>query len=171
MRALLARPFRALATTPDRRAWAETGIAIAGLVILFGPIGFATGLLRFDPKPWPEALMVVMIALPIPALTEEFVFRGWLPSQREAVRPPTMAILLTTLAYSAWHVVQARLFSGAEVFLRVDFLLITVALGLACGVLRYRSGSLWPPILLHWTAPAAWLSMFGGPSLARLLQS
>lgn len=164
---MLRRAIRALLAPPSGRAWFETAAAIIGLFSVLGPALWASGLVRYDPRPWTEALLLAAVALPIPAVAEEFVFRGPIPAQGET-RHPLPWILGSALIFSAWHVVQAFLFTGAEVFLRPDFLAATLAIGLACGVLRHRSGSLWPPIMLHWVAPAAWLSLFGGPSLARL---
>jgi predicted Abi (CAAX) family protease len=168
LKTLLARSLRALRTPPGPRGWLETAVGIAGVYLLLGPALLASGLLRYDPRPWLEALLVIAIALPIPAICEEFVFRGPIPSRGETGRP-ILWILASTLVFSSWHVVQARVFAGAEVFMRPDFLAATLVIGGVCGVLRYRTGSLWPPILLHWIAPSTWLSLFGGPSLARLL--
>ncbi len=57
---------------------------------------------------------------------------------------------------------------AGPLFLRPDFLAWTVALGLVCAVLRRRSGSLWPPVLLHWAAVVAWQGWLGGPGLEAL---
>ncbi len=128
-----------------------------------GPAGFATGLLRWAPQPFQLGSAAGVFV--IPALGEELLFRGvWIPDRSEgggAARP----ILWTTIAFSLWHVLETRwLPRAAPLFLRADFLAWTALLGLACAILRRRSGSLWPPVILHWAAVVAWETWLGGPS-------
>ena len=54
--------------------------------------------------------------------------------------------------------------AAAKVFLRPDFLLCCAVLGLACAIMRYRTGSLWPAVLLHWAVVVVWQTWWGGVS-------
>lgn len=80
-------------------------------------------------------------------LLEEFLFRGVLQPWLGARIGPGAAILATGLAFGAFH-----LEPGA-------FPTLTV-LGLVFGWAAWRSGSLWPPILLHalWNGGLVWLN-------------
>jgi predicted Abi (CAAX) family protease len=105
-----------------------------------------------------------------PGLGEEAPFRGALvPDRRESIRPLTPILLSTTL-FCLWHVAEASTFlpKARPLFLRPDFLAWTVLLGLACAVLRRRSGSLWTAVLLHWAAVVVWEGWLGGPGAAEL---
>ena len=163
MRPLLHRLRTGLTTLPRWRDGLELLLAAALLAAIVGPIGLATGLVRWEPRPiQPGAIAGVFF---IPALGEELIFRGpWIPDRGEttgAARP----ILWTTIAFSLWHILETTwLPRAAALFRRPDFLAWTVLLGLACAILRRRSGSLWPPVILHWMAVVAWETWLGGPA-------
>ncbi len=160
---LLRRLKRGLTNLPRARDWLELALAAALLALIVGPAGFAIGLLRWAPQPFQLGSAADVFV--IPALGEELLFHGlWIPDRSEsggAARP----ILWTTIAFSLWHVLETRwLPRAAPLFLRADFLAWTALFGLACAILRRRSGSLWPPVILHWAAVVAWETWLGGPS-------
>ncbi len=145
----------------------DTICATAALAAVIGPAGFYLGLLKFDPNPLPEAALDALVAFLVPALAEELVFRGPIPSRGETKRPMVW-VLGSTLLFVLWHGLEGLIFPGAQALLRGDFLAISGALGLACAYLRHRSGSLWPAVVLHWVIATAWLTLFGGPSIRQL---
>lgn len=160
-----------LARWPDGRGWALAA-AVGGLALAAElAIGLAGGFLRPAPPDWsvlPGALLVAMAA---PALGEEAVFRGLFVPDRDETARPWPAILATTVVFVLWHVVEALTFmpGAAPVFLRADFLATTAVLGLACGWLRWRTGSLWPAVALHWLEVAGWQIWFGGGMVAKAI--
>ena len=160
---LLDRLRRGLVKAPGWRDLAELGLAGVALTVLVGPAGLTTGLLHWAPRPLQlgPALGIIVV----PALGEELMFRGpWIPDRTEPASP-WPAILATTAAFCLWHVLEtAWLPKAAPLFLRPDFPAWTVLLGLTCAILRRRSGSLWPPVILHWAAVLAWETWLGGPS-------
>jgi predicted Abi (CAAX) family protease len=160
---LLRRLVSALTTLPGPRDWLELLAAAAALALIVGPAGIATGLLRWAPRPL--ALIPAFSAFVIPALGEELMFRGpWIPDRSEA-GGAGRAILWTTIAFVLWHMLETIwLPRAATLFTRPDFLAWAALLGLACAILRRRSGSLWPPVVLHWAAVVAWETWLGGPS-------
>ena len=104
MRPLLHRLRTGLTTLPRWRDGLELLLAAALLAAIVGPIGLATGLVRWEPRPiQPGAIAGVFF---IPALGEELIFRGpWIPDRGEttgAARP----ILWTTIAFSLWHILE-----------------------------------------------------------------
>lgn len=168
---LLRRLMAALTTWPTPRQWlVAAAVGLAALAIE-GAIGLGGGFLRPAPADWSVLPFSLALALIVPALGEEMVFRGLLIPSRADNRDATLALLLSTAAFVAWHVVEALTFmrGAAPVFLRADFLATTAVLGLACGVLRHRTGSLWPAVALHWLEVAIWQIAFGGGQVARML--
>ena len=41
-------------------------------------------------------------------------------------------------------------------------------LGLGCALIRWRTGSLWPAVALHWLVVVTWQTLLGGPGLDAL---
>ena len=93
----------------------------------------------------------------VPAIAEELVFRGLLlPSALEGVGALAMGpwIALSVGVFVAWHGVRIGLRGGGpRIQLAEPRLLVRLSLlGGACAVAYVISGSLWPPVLLHWLA-------------------
>ena len=164
------RVLRALAMPPRPRDLAELGLAGLALAAVVGPIGLATGLLAWRPRPLGEVAMLALPALIAPGLGEEIPFRAALIPDRGEAAHSGLAILGSTALFCLWHVVEAQTFipKAKTLFLRPDFLAWTVLLGLACAALRRRSGGIWTPVLLHWVAVVAWEGWLGGPGLGEL---
>ena len=164
MKTLLRRLASGLTTLPRPLDWLELLVAVVLLAVIVGPAGLATGMLRWAPQGTGVLLSSALSVIFIPALGEELLFRGpWIPNRSEGVRP-LWPIIISTAAFSSWHVLETIWLPGARpLFLRADFLAWTALLGIACAVLRFRSGSLWPPVILHWAAVVAWETWLGGP--------
>ena len=77
------------------------------------------------------------------------------------------AILLSTLAFVAWHPFNALLFNHSAIPLFLDpwFLVITAALGVTCGYGYVVSRSIWVPVIIHWSTVCAWVLLLGGRNL------
>jgi len=87
------------------------------------------------------------------------------PARDEAARPWT-SIALSTVLYVAWHPLEALTFlPKATMFLRPDFLACTAILGLGCALMRWRTSSLWPAVLLHGGFVVVWQTWLGGVRL------
>jgi predicted Abi (CAAX) family protease len=122
-------------------------------------------LIAYAPRAPGEIAFIALRAFFIPALGEELVFRAALiPGPDEGVKP-ALPIAISTLVFTLWHVTEtAFLPNSAATFLRPDFLTLAALLGVACAILRWRSGSIWTAVALHWIAVVAWQGWFGGPS-------
>jgi len=164
------RLVRAAITLPRAHDLVELGLAGAGLALVVGPLGFWTGLLVWRQRAPAEIMALAASALLAPGLGEEAPFRGLLIPDRTETDRACLAIAGSTGLFCLWHVVEALTFlpKARSLFLRPDFLAWTVLLGLACAMLRRRSGSIWPPVLLHWIAVVAWQGWLGGPDAAAL---
>ncbi len=160
---MFARLLSALITLPTARGWALCGAVALITGALMAVIGFATGLYALTPTA-PGLPLRLLTVLFVPALGEEIPFRGLLAPGPEAKRP-WLAIAISTALYVAWHPLEALTFlPHATMFLRPDFLICTAILGLGCAVMRWRTGSLWPAVLLHGGFVVVWQTWLGGVS-------
>ncbi|MDR7116768.1 type II CAAX prenyl endopeptidase Rce1 family protein [Caulobacter sp. BE254] len=161
----LRRLRRALTTLPDARGWVLCGLVAAVTGGAMAALGFSTGLYAVTPTE-PGLPLRLLTVLFVPALGEEIPFRGLLvPARDEAARPRT-AITLSTALYVAWHPLETLTFlPKATMFLRPDFLACTAILGLGCALMRWRTGSLWPAVILHGGFVVVWQTWLGGVRL------
>jgi uncharacterized protein len=159
------RLITSLRTAPSARGWVFCAAISAVTLALMIIIGFTTGLYHLTP-PQPGLALRLLTVFFIPALGEEVPFRGLLTPGPSESRRPWLAIAVSTALYTLWHVVEGLTFlrSAAHVFLRPDFLACCAVLGLGCAITRYRTGSLWPAVLLHWTLVVIWQTWLGGVS-------
>ncbi|KRA61474.1 peptidase [Caulobacter sp. Root655] len=152
---------RSLTTLPTTRGWALCGLIALATAALMVAIGFTTGLYALTPTV-PGLPLRLLTVLFVPALGEEIPFRGLLVPGPEA-RRPWGAIALSTVLYVAWHPLEALTFMPrATMFLRPDFLACTAILGLGCALMRWRTGSLWPAVILHGGFVVVWQTWLGG---------
>lgn len=91
----------------------------------------------------PAWLLVACLAL-APAVIEEFCFRGFLFTALRNVLSPARVIVLTALIFGLFHVVTGNM-------LLIERFVPTTLLGLILGWLAYRTGSVWPGVLMHLT--------------------
>lgn len=134
------------------------------------PLGFATGLLKWQPVTSVYlALKISATSLIAPALPEEIVFRVLLfplPTQ-DLEELPVVSAIASILVFVIYHPVNALCFfpQGRWLFCKPIFLLLAGLLGLVCTVSYWQSASLWLPVGIHWLAVTVWLTAFGGYSL------
>jgi predicted Abi (CAAX) family protease len=166
-RRLYARLVSSLTTWPDAAGWGFSAAVGAATLAAVGAVGFSSGLYALHPanlNGMPVRLLTVLIA---PAIGEETVFRGLLiPSRGETARP-TPQIVFVTSVFILWHLVEAKFIlpAAAPLFERPDFLGCAGLVGLGCAVIRWRTGSLWPAVVLHWLMVTVWQTWLGGLTL------
>lgn len=161
-----ARLRRAVTTVPTRRDWLELLVVTAIVAGVAAPLGMATGLLHYEPRPALQIAEAAAIVIFIPAIGEELPFRALLVPDRSEAARALWPIILSTAVFTGWHVVET-LWQPKEraLFTRPDFLAWAAWLGLWCAILRRRSGSVWPGVILHWGTVVAWIGWLGGPDL------
>jgi ABC-2 type transport system permease protein/sodium transport system permease protein len=87
--------------------------------------------------------LLVLFALAItPAFVEELFFRGYLFNAIAAAGKAPRAVLVTALLFGVFHV----LVGGT---LALERIIPAALMGLVLGWVRWRSGSVWPGMLLH----------------------
>ncbi len=174
--------LRAACRIPTRRAWAEAALLFAIFTALTALIGLGGGLFEYSPHVDRALLITAVVAVFVPALGEELVFRVLLQP-----RPPTYPsssgltggtrdrpiksdedagrdgkrwpFTLPSIAlFVLWHPVQVWLGlpMAQPVFLDLRFVIIAALLGIACTISWQRSGSIWPAVAIHWAAVIGW---------------
>lgn len=110
---------------------------------------------RNDPDAF---LLLAVIALIVPALGEELVFRGILQPRQFDAAGDWILSALSLVAFIAWHPIQVWLGlpMAQAVFTDPSFLTLVAVLGALCTALTHRSGSLWPSVILHWSVVVIW---------------
>ena len=88
--------------------------------------------------------LVLLTMAAAPALFEEWCFRGYLFSALRRVMSPARVIAITAVVFALFHVLTGSM-------LLIERFLPTAFLGLVLGWVAWRTGSLWPGIVLHVT--------------------
>lgn len=86
--------------------------------------------------------VVILTGAIVPAVAEEFFFRGFTLSAMLSKLTPLHSILFTSALFGMFHVIAGSILSFEK-------LLPTFILGIALGFLAVRSQSLWPGVALH----------------------
>lgn len=151
-------------TPPRIRDWAEALVMLAFLAAVALGLANWSEALSWDPNlprlraDWPSFLALAAMAVLVPTLGEELVFRALLqPERLSGVRSHVGAAASLAL-FILWHPAQVWTgwFTGQAVFLNPGFLLVAAGLGLACTISVHRSGSLWPAVAMHWVIVVVW---------------
>lgn len=163
------RLISSLVTWPSRQGWADCVVPGLAALAAIAAVAFTNGFVAWRPDM--AKLLHLPVILVIPAFTEELLFRGALPARGETQRP-VLWLSLGVLVFTLWHVVEALTFlPSARLFLHPAFLACAAALGLACALMRYRTGSLWPGVLFHALVVWLWQGFLAGPGVAELLRA
>ena len=160
----LARAAKRLRTWPGARDWAEAAGMLVILALAGGLIGLWSNALRFDPSPPglstdpPSFLILAAVAVVVPSLAEELIFRGVLQPGRTDSPAALAGAAVSLAAFILWHPIQVWIgwFTGQAVFLTPAFLMMAGLLGLACTISVHRSGSLWCAVAIHWVVVVVW---------------
>ncbi len=167
--ALLLRRCGDALVTPLNGSGMALSLALLGVyAALVVPAGLRSGFLAIRPRPpapgpllWRAAGLLVM-----PALLEELLFRiALLPHPLEGASPANLLawaalslglfVLYHPLAAAWWYP------AGRGIFGDPRFLVACTLLGLLCTAAYLATGSLWPPVLLHWVVVLVWLEALG----------
>ncbi len=87
---------------------------------------------------------------------EELYWRGFVHSEMSGRQPRSVAILLIAACYASYHGVTVFLLVG-DLSIALIFLAAILAAGLGWGWLREKTGSVWPALLGHAGAAAAYM--------------
>jgi predicted Abi (CAAX) family protease len=151
---------------PDLNGFIITSIALSLLAIFLVPLGFKTGFLKVQALPRKQTLLLFPKLLILPAIFEEFIFRGLLlpPIPSGFTDPNLYLASLNLFGFVIMHPINAKLFfkRSYPTFLNSFFLFSTFVIGLICTILTWHTKSLIPAILVHWIVVVVWIVLFGG---------
>jgi sodium transport system permease protein len=109
----------------------------------------------------PFGMILVATAI-VPAIAEEFFFRGFVLSALRTRLSASRAVLYSAILFGLFHVINGSMLS-------LERFVPTTILGLALGYLAVRTNALWPGILLHaiHNGLLFWLTRFSQSELAQ----
>jgi predicted Abi (CAAX) family protease len=146
----------ALTTLPSLRGWLETGLVFAIFLCVAGYIGLHADLFKVQlTDAWLQFAIIALVAIVVPALAEEMIFRVSLP---HLLGGHSWSEALALLFFVLWHPLQVWLSlpMGQALFLEPAFLTAVFLLGLSCALVWKRTSSIWPAIAIHWVTVLAW---------------
>jgi predicted Abi (CAAX) family protease len=165
---LLHRLSTAFTTAPDGHQWALSGMLFLLFGLLAVPVGFLTGFLRIEViRSGRTVATLLLSSLFFPAIAEETLFRVILlphPSEGIPMGMRLLAGMTSLFLFVASHPLKEWRKRSVRSFTFKDpaFLVMATLLGLACTIAYLKSGSIWPPVVIHWVVVFTWLSCFGG---------
>ncbi|MFX0145773.1 MAG: type II CAAX prenyl endopeptidase Rce1 family protein [Candidatus Hodarchaeota archaeon] len=159
----------AFTTSPSIEAWLWSAGILLLLAVIVLPIGFRTGFLRVEPMTGGRGRFV-LIALTLaiqPSLLEELIFRVFFVPHPAQGYPPRMTLLwagIGLFVFILFHPINGLFIRSSARPLFTDPLFLTFAglLGSACTAAYLISGSIWPPMIIHWVAVTPWILLLGG---------
>ena len=154
----LANLISGLIRLPDLRSAIEA-LGLFLLVLLAGAWAAEIGVLTFHPLTDQKTIsQISLIAFFVPGISEEVIFRGWLPKRQWVVAA------ISLVAFIAWHPIQVLIGSpyAEPLFIDPRYLTLVALLGLCCTLSRLRSGSIWPAVVIHWGVVVIWKALFSG---------
>ncbi|HEY47979.1 MAG: hypothetical protein AMJ88_08745 [Anaerolineae bacterium SM23_ 63] len=161
----------AFTTSPGIEAWLWSGGILILLVVVVLPIGFRTGFVRVELMTGGRgrfALLALLLAIR-PSLLEELIFRALFiphPAQGYPLRITLLWAGVGLFVFILFHPINGLFIHRSARSLFTDPLFLTFAglLGIACTAAYLISGSIWPPMIIHWLAVTPWILLLGGGS-------
>ena len=154
---------------PNWAIWRQTALIFVVFAISSLAFILTTGLFDFRLANNPYALLrASIIALILPSLLEELMFRGPLVAlqTRTHASAMTAAALGSLTLFVLWHPFNAEfmLTEAQSLFFDWRFLVLALFLGIAATTAALRARSIWPAVAIHWAAVISWKTFFSGPN-------
>ena len=150
----------AVRTWPRLSEWGQSLLLFGVFALIAAYLGQHESLFKFSlTDEWRPFIVVAVIAILVPSLAEEMVFRVLLGGRTGWLRAG-----IAIAAFVLWHPVQVWLGlpMAQPVFLEPAFLAIVALLGLVCTVSYRTSGAIWPPVAIHWGTVVLWKAVAAG---------
>lgn len=162
----LANSFLTLPTIND---WIWTAILLLIFSLIVIPLGFKLKFLKAEiPEvSWKVIFRLVLITLFLPATAEEVLFRVLLlphKTEQASLVYQWISGSISLILFIIYHPLNATLFirNARTTFTSFAFLASAAILGIFCTIAYLKSGSIYPPITLHWIFVLGWLLGLGG---------
>jgi len=150
----------AVRTWPRLSEWGQSLLLFGVFALIAAYLGQHESLFKFSlTDEWAPFIAVAVIAILVPSLAEEMVFRVLLGGRTGWLRAG-----IAIAAFVLWHPIQVWLGlpMAQPVFLEPGFLAIVALLGLVCTVAYRTSGAIWPPVAIHWGTVVLWKAVAAG---------
>lgn len=164
---MLYRLSAAIATIPDTQAWAWTIALLVAYALISLPIGFRLGFVQVEvlKGSWPLVAGIIAGSFLMPGMSEELFFRVLLfphPTEKASLMTLWLWGCTSLFIFLVYHPLNIFAIGHDKTFREPVFLLLAALLGIACTISYWQSGSLWPPVVIHWLIVAVWLILLGG---------
>lgn len=168
---LITRLSKAYATWPPLAEWGLVALLFAAFLGVTLPIAlvFEVATFRVSTEPLMQLALVAVIALFVPSLLEETLYRAILlpqPEEEASLSATLGQAALSIGLFVAGHPFAAWAFrlgpEAEKLFYSPAFLALAAMFGIACSVAYLRTGSIWPGVAMHWLLVVAWVLWFGG---------
>jgi len=156
-------------TLPNSNDWIWTAILVLIFSLIVVPLGFKLKFLKAEiPKISSKVLIrLVLMTLFIPATAEEVLFRVLLlphKSEQASISNQWIFGSISLILFIIYHPLNATFFikNARTTFSSFAFLASAAVLAIVCTIAYLNSGSIYPPIVLHWVFVLGWLLGLGG---------
>ncbi len=79
---------------------------------------------------------------------EEVIFRGWIFGELKKHHSAGRSIVFTSLFFGLWHLKNIFYFELADCLYQMAY--AAVFIGLILALVRYKTGTIWPGVILHY---------------------
>jgi predicted Abi (CAAX) family protease len=159
----------AFTTSPSTEAWLWSAGILLFIAVIVLPIGLRTGFVRVEPMTggrWRYVVLALLLAIR-PSLLEELIFRVLFiphPAQGYPLRTTLIWAVVSLGIFILWHPINGIFIRriARPLFTNPLFLTFAGLLGIACTAAYLISGSIWPPMVIHWAVVTPWILLLGG---------
>jgi predicted Abi (CAAX) family protease len=163
------RLVNSLLTLPNSNDWIWTAILLLIFSLIVIPLGFKLKFLKAEiPKISSKILLrLVLITLFLPSMAEEVLFRVLLlphKAEQASISDQWLFGSISLILFIIYHPLNATLFikNARTTFSSFAFLTSAAILAIVCTIAYLNSGSIYPPVILHWVFVLGWLLGLGG---------
>lgn len=130
--------------------WLVTGSSRIGTL---NPVAAAVSVYTTHSGAGAAVVLILIFSSILTAAGEEIGWRGFLLPQLAKLRGEMAAVVITGVIWGIWHmpiIIAGLYLPGTPLWFKLPmFVLQTVSMTAILGILRFRSGSVWPAVLLH----------------------
>jgi len=125
-----------------------------GVVLALGLLLGASTISNFTVPAFVTAMIPLAVTFFIFAFIEEVGWRGYLTPKAYDLNEGLLGHVLVGVIWASWHLPYVRELwahtSEGLVTLLPRFIVGTIVFAVVYGEIRYRTGSVWPAVLMHW---------------------
>lgn len=163
---VIQRLITAILTIPNTQDWAYAALLLLIYALISLPLGLKSRFIQVDIQSSREIVAAVIFgAFIMPGITEELFFRVLLlphPTENASLAAQFIWGGISLVIFLVYHPLNIFARGHDVTFRNPVFLLLAALLGVVCTLSYLQSGSLWPPVVIHWLIVVVWLLLLGG---------